>query len=559
MKNEKITWSNFGRHPRFWRHTIAWVLMFFLLFFFSFSTKIYYDSIYENFLVSVLNLLQYILSVYLSFYIFERYYKNQRRVLFFLLHIPIFLLSTLFGRILLSIAGIGYHISIWSEVLNWPFTILAIYLMKFAYFGLKTRWELNKLKTQYKQTILNLNKTQTDPQFLIHKLENIKQYNLEDTHFANEAILELADDLRHRIDTTHIKDIPVSSITEKITSSTNINESQETHKYARLRRHAFTWLLLTYLTLMNQLNDLSGDWLTWVYEIPKNLIAISIYALLIYPSIYVYKKLALNKKYLLFIGIQLAILISFILFIYFYRYVMGIPNTDITLGMLALGCCLVIAGAYLVQISYNFFRERNTLQALEIKQMEMDLRLLKAQINPHFLFNILNNIYGTNLENSTKANKYIEGLINILQYQSSSHKKPFISLNEEIQIVKNYIDLEKARVYNCEVNVKEEGDFSKFKIIPLLLLPLIENAFKYGTGVANGVIDITFKQIDNQFQFICSNRIMPSKTTKSSTGIGLDNVQNRLLLRYPNQHRFTTSNNQEIFTTEINLSLNEKF
>jgi len=189
----------------------------------------------------------------------------------------------------------------------------------------------------------------------------------------------------------------------------------------------------------------------------------------------------------------------------------------------------------------------------------MDLRLLKAQINPHFLFNILNNIYGTNLENSAKANKYIEGLINILQYQTSSQKKPYISLSEEIQIVKNYIDLEKARVYNCEVNVKEEGDFSKFKIIPLLLLPLIENAFKYGTGVANGVIDITFKQIGNQFQFSCSNQIMPSKTPKPSTGIGLDNVQNRLLLRYPNQHRFTTSNNQEIFTTEINLSLNEKF
>ena len=78
---------------------------------------------------------------------------------------------------------------------------------------------------------------------------------------------------------------------------------------------------------------------------------------------------------------------------------------------------------------------------------------------------------------------------------------------------------------------------------------------RYGTGVAKGDITIKLEQVNNQFQFSCSNRIMPNKTQKTSTGIGLDNVQKRLLIRYPNKHRFIIDHTQGIFTAKVNIAL----
>jgi len=554
MENEKVTWSNFGRHPRFWRHAVVWIFFFLLISISEYYINPLYHSIYELLIRVLVNMFMYVASVYTSFYLFELFYKNQRRALFFLLHIPLFFSVALLGRIVTGMASINYGVNIWLEIINWPFTMLFIYLVRFTYHGLKTRWELNKLKSQYKKTNFALHKTQVDPQFLIQKLQNIHQYNLEDKNLANETILELADELRQRIDSTTNKEIPTRYISPTTTPIYNTQERKETAKYARLKRHLLIWSIFIFYTLANQLNS-SDDWLSWLYDIPKRMVGLGIYALLIYVSIFFYKKFAPEKKYLLLLITQLAILTGFVFLIYIYRNGIGSTEIVVSLNKVVFASCFMLTGAYLIQISYDFFIEKSTLQALEVKQMEMELRLLKAQINPHFLFNILNNIYGTNLENSAKANKYIEDLINILQYQTSSQKKPFISLNEEIQIVKNYIELEKARVYNCKVHVEEKGDFSKFKIIPLLLLPLIENAFKYGTGVSSGDINIRIEQINNQFQFSCSNRIMPNKTQKTSTGIGLDNVQKRLLIRYPNKHRFIIDHTQDFFTAKINIAL----
>ena len=89
--------------------------------------------------------------------------------------------------------------------------------------------------------------------------------------------------------------------------------------------------------------------------------------------------------------------------------------------------------------------------------------------------------------------------MSLLSYQSQSQQQAYISLAEEVQIVKNYIELEAVRLHNCDVQVAEKGDFATFTIIPLLLLPLVENAFKYGSGIKKGQISIYFEQIGQQF------------------------------------------------------------
>ena len=166
-----------------------------------------------------------------------------------------------------------------------------------------------------------------------------------------------------------------------------------------------------------------------------------------------------------------------------------------------------------------------------------------------------NNIYAKNLDDSQKANEYIFGLTQLLQYQTISQQKQFIQLDEEVAIAKNYIALEEIRLHNCEVTIEEKGDFATFKIIPLLLLPLVENAFKYGAGLEKGQINFYFEQVDNQFNFISKNKIIASKSQRASTGIGLDNVQKRLNIIYPKKHTFKTAIIENTFIATLKITL----
>ncbi len=556
MKEEKLTLDNYWYHPRFWRHSIAWLLLFLL----SVSSELVINPLYQNpndIIVShVVSLCLMITSLYSSLYLYGRFYKQQKRILFFLCHIPIFLTGVIISQTIAFYLDIPYPIKIWEEMINWSVTMLVMYLVKFGYNGLKTRWELKKLKSQFNQTAFKLDKTQVDPQFLITALKQIHRGNLQNTAFANEAILELSDHLRQRIDNSRPKEISTKINTPLLLPITTTPKEKNKVFSSRIKRHLLAWLVLILILAASFWNRHTGSSLDFALTFPKKMPRILLYVFLIYPSIHYYKKWALNKKYLKFIFAQIVLLFCFVEFVLGLRYfVLGSNAPSGSFMTLLLGSCLVLFGAYLVQISYNFFRDSRTVQTLGIQQTEAELKLLKAQINPHFLFNVLNNIYGTNLEDSSKANEYLQGLINLLQYQSGSQKKTFIDLEEEIQIVKNYIELEKARVYNCSVNVTERGDFSNFKIIPLLLLPIIENAFKYGTGVNKGDIHITFEQSNNQFHFTCSNTIQPNKKQKSSTGIGLDNVKKRLAIKYPKKHEFSINPDQKIFTAKINIAL----
>lgn len=556
MKEEKLTLDNYWYHPRFWRHSAVWLLVFSISLISDLIINPLYRSLNNIVVSQVISLFLYVICVYSSFYLYECFYKQKKYIVFFLCHIPIFITGAVLGRVGAFCLNISYPVDIWMEIINWPVSMGFIYLIKFGYSGLKKRWELNKLKSQFHQTAYTLKNTQIDPQYLIKELKQIHQDNLQNTALANETILELSDRLRQRIDTSRSEEISTKINTTPLLPITTIQKGKSEVFSSRVKRHLFAWLVLIIILTASFWNRHSGSFIEFALTFPKKIPRILLYAFLIYPSIHYYKKWLINKKHLQFIFTQIVILFCFPGFALGLRYILlGSKVPDGTLITLLLGSCIVLLGAYLIQISYNFFRDSSTVQTLGIKQTETELKLLKAQINPHFLFNVLNNIYGTNLDNSSKANEYLQGLINLLQYQSNSQKKTFIDLKEEIQLVKSYIELEKARVYNCNVTITEKGSFSDFKVIPLLLLPIIENAFKYGTGVEKGDIHITFEQINNQFNFTCSNTIQSNKKQQKSTGIGIDNVQKRLAIKYPKKHKFTIDRTQKIFTAKITITL----
>lgn len=206
-----------------------------------------------------------------------------------------------------------------------------------------------------------------------------------------------------------------------------------------------------------------------------------------------------------------------------------------------------------------WFAQKGYVKELEFKEaktkrVEAEMGLLKMQIQPHFLFNTLNNVYATNLQNPSQANEMILQLADLLRYQLEITKQEKITLQEEIRLTESYIALEEIRLHNCEVLVEKKGDFEAYSITPLLFLPLVENAFKYSTDIQKSRIHISFELQNNQLIFLCHNTIGQKKQVASNK-MGLENVRKRLELLYPQQHELTLKEIDHNFILTLNICL----
>lgn len=214
--------------------------------------------------------------------------------------------------------------------------------------------------------------------------------------------------------------------------------------------------------------------------------------------------------------------------------------------------CLLSSGVYFMR---NDMVQRVQLQEAKSKQMEAEMNLLKIQIQPHFLFNALNNLYATNLQNPEKTNDMILQLADLLRYQLEAGKHEKISLEQEIALTENYIALEKIRLKEGEVIVNKSGEPKQLQIVPLLLLPLVENAFKHSLGIGKQFIHILFS-IDNEvFTFECANSIARNPKPSVSNQIGLENVKRRLEAFYANQFNLEIEKTEHTFKLVLSIKL----
>ncbi len=186
-----------------------------------------------------------------------------------------------------------------------------------------------------------------------------------------------------------------------------------------------------------------------------------------------------------------------------------------------------------------------------------ELQLLKAQVHPHFLFNTLNNIYSFSLENSPKTAQLISKLSSLLNYMLYNCKTETVSLQKEIEVMKNYIDLEKER-YGNRINLSwtVEGDMKDKSIAPLLLLPFLENAFKHGLSdqIEAPWLEVTITVKGQHFLSKISNS-KNEYVVKSKEGIGIENVKKRLQLLYPNSHELEIRDEGNVFGIFMSVML----
>ena len=221
---------------------------------------------------------------------------------------------------------------------------------------------------------------------------------------------------------------------------------------------------------------------------------------------------------------------------------------------------ILIIGGYLAFTTMVFLIwQYAALLIANREKVQSELSALKAQINPHFLFNNLNTIYAMASKNDERTKDVILQLSDFLRYVLYDTASEYIPLEKEAEIIRTYVALQKARIHAklTSVTLTVEGNLADCQITPLLLLPLAENCFKHGIGKKPGSIMIYLGLKGNLLFFKTENTIAirdESGATESG-GIGLSNVEKRLNLLYPERHSLTFEAKEGIFTVEMHISL----
>lgn len=200
--------------------------------------------------------------------------------------------------------------------------------------------------------------------------------------------------------------------------------------------------------------------------------------------------------------------------------------------------------------------ERRAAQA-EAGKANAELSFLKAQINPHFLFNTLNNIYSLAVTGSPHTPGAILKLSGMMRYMTDEASRDFVSLEEEIECISNYIDLQRIRLNTqVSINFSVSGNTPGKEIAPLVLMTFIENVFKYGiSSHESSEIIIKLFTGEQSVDFFCQNRIFSSKQKAGRTGIGISNTRKRLEHLYPSGHTLSIISKDDLYTVHLSLQL----
>lgn len=290
----------------------------------------------------------------------------------------------------------------------------------------------------------------------------------------------------------------------------------------------------------------------------------------VYIHLYVLVPKLLNKrKYLLYIPSTIALLFIYSYLSYFILnlipgewlpkglsvYISRIdPNYDILEGFFAFTI------TYALKYTWLALTTQNKVLALQKENLQLELKALKAQVNPHFLFNTLNNIYALSLQKSEQTPGMLLKLSSMMRYLLYECNAPQVELQKEIQFINDYIELEKIRhERNVRIDFSLTGDEDGTRIAPLLLIPFVENSFKHGVNaqIGKGWVDIRLSTVNRQISLsVVNSRAENNNGNNQGKGIGLENVQKRLELLYPGRHTLEIDESDEKFSVNLTINLN---
>ncbi|HEX6226421.1 MAG TPA: histidine kinase [Chryseolinea sp.] len=240
---------------------------------------------------------------------------------------------------------------------------------------------------------------------------------------------------------------------------------------------------------------------------------------------------------------------------YFYSSFFIVQVTAVTL--------FIVLFVGMLRFAVDWFEFESRKREVENERLIAELNFLKAQINPHFLFNTLNNLYYLAYTKSENTTEVIAKLSQMMRYMIYDSNHPRVLLSKEIEYMQNYISLERLRLNNqIPINFKIEGNTENIWIAPLIFITFLENAFKHGVSNNNSKawVNISIQLRGRDCVYIVENSKVPGTPNSSGkSGIGLQNVKRRLELSYPDQYKIEIKDTEDVYLVQLDLMLNDHY
>jgi len=324
------------------------------------------------------------------------------------------------------------------------------------------------------------------------------------------------------------------------------------------KEYLFTGIFIVLLFLLDifDKNDPGLHWHKIAYKLNYTAAAL-------FVNYYLLSRFFYKKKYGVFAFGFLAVLATVVLVDeyvvewLFYRNSPRYENVLVLMTLLdSLPTILLIIG---FKFAWDSIQKQQNIDTLKRMVAESELQFLNSQINPHFLFNNLNTLYAYALDNSPKTPEIIVQLSSILRYMLYDCKNKTVSLNKEIENLKNYIQLNEFQlVVKGDVTFSVDGSPEQLHIAPLILIVFVENAFKHThTSLLNNIqINISVKIDNNTLYFYCDNNYSKNSTTDVlAKGIGLQNVKGRLDLNYKDKYKLNIERKNNWYKVFLKIEL----
>jgi LytS/YehU family sensor histidine kinase len=298
----------------------------------------------------------------------------------------------------------------------------------------------------------------------------------------------------------------------------------------------------------------------------------------VYLTLYILFPLFLDKQKYLYFGFSVAVLIVLLIhlsaladiyIVYPFTNPAETPELDFSTYLHSFSVLsMFIGAASTLKLLKKAYHNRGKIQQIEnerleaeLKMKEMELKLLRSQLHPHFLFNTMNNLYSLANDHSENTKDVILKISDLLSYILYDGNESYVSMKKELEFIKNFIDLEMLRYgdrLKLEMDINEEC--YQYKIAPMLLFTFVENSFKHGVGrdIGNPWLRLNMNVEDDHLDFYIENSVLSEESEqkgKEKSGIGIKNTKKRLDLLYPDKYSLKIDEKPGSFSVSLNIDL----
>lgn len=323
--------------------------------------------------------------------------------------------------------------------------------------------------------------------------------------------------------------------------------------------HVLVWTFWLLMPVMFSLADVRQRPLTFHNWIPM------VFSVVLFYTNYLWlvERFLFRKRFLWFFIINFAAIVTSVFLAELIRNTFFVweghkPPRQFIISGMVFSFVFVISISLAIRTTARWFKLDTERRALENENLRSELNNLKMQLNPHFFFNTLNNIYSLIQLSPDRAMEAVHGLARLMRYHLYETNAEKVPVAGEVDFMKSYVSLMQLRT-NANVQVDQAFQFEHGddEVAPLLFVPLLENAFKHGVSSDQpSLIRIHLEEKQHVLSLVVENSLLSSSGSgDDNKGIGLDNLQKRLQLIYPNRHRFESGREGDVFRVKLVIQL----